>query len=323
MHIWVRESDTKIRAVYALEESLPGQKEVPLQENLDRMKAVTQRLMLLKGKPVQDLMLLVKQDMPDEETVEILTSSPQIWYTDLRDGRVFLYEAQTDRFGEIRADDVEDLIRTYKSAKQKQNRNELVRTFTPVNTSLVLINIFVFLLEWFLTASGVGLSLDALFAMNYHAIAENGEYYRLFTAMFLHFGVYHLSQNMLILLVIGSRMERILGRFRYLVLYLLSGLGASLASLYFTLAPNPGTVAAGASGAIFGVMGSMLAVVISELISKRKRRTQEIGMIGIIFMIGAALSYGFTSTGVDNAAHLGGLVCGFILTMGYSLLQGF
>lgn len=323
MHIWMRESEAKLWVIYALEENLPGQKEVPLEESLDRMEAVTRRLMLVKGKPTQDLMLLVRQDMPDEKMVELLSTSPKIWHTDLRDGRVFLYEAQSDRFGEIRADDVEDLIRTYKGAKEKQNRNELVKTFTPVNTTLVLINIFVFLLDWFLSASGVRVSFDDLFAMNYHAIVENGEYYRLFTAMFIHFGIYHLSQNMLILVVIGSRMERILGRLRYLVLYLVSGLGASLTSLYFTLAPNPGTMAAGASGAIFGVMGSMLAVVLSELVSKRRRRTQEIGMIGIIFMIGAALSYGFTSTGVDNAAHIGGLVCGFLLTMVYSLLQAF
>ena len=136
----------------------------------------------------------------------------------------------------------------------------------------------------------------------------------MFTAMFLHFGADHLLQNMLILLLIGSRLERIVGKGKYLFIYLGAGLGSSLSSLFITLAREPYTVAAGASGAIFGVMGGLLFLILKDMIQGKRKRMKEIGLTGIIFMIVSALSYGFATTGVDNAAHVGGLIAGFILT---------
>ena len=73
-------------------------------------------------------------------------------------------------------------------------------------------------------------------------------------------------------------------------------------------------MSAGASGAIFGVMGGLLFLIIKDVVQKKRKRMEEIGLSGMIFVIVSALSYGFTTTGVDNAAHVGGLVCGFVLT---------
>ena len=186
--------------------------------------------------------------------------------------------------------------------------------FTPVNTGLVVVNVLVFL-----ALSLVGNVTDAVFmaehgAMYREAIADRGEIWRLFTSVFMHFGVEHLLQNMLILLLIGSRLEKITGSIRYLLLYMGSGLAASAASYFFTLAGDPYTVSAGASGAIFGVMGGLLFMVLKDLVQKRRRRIQEIGLSGILFVIVSALSYGFSTAGVDNAAHVGGLVAGCVLT---------
>ena len=165
----------------------------------------------------------------------------------------------------------------------------------------------------------MGNVMDAVFmadhgAMVWDAVVEQGEYYRLFTSTFMHFGVEHLVQNMLILLLIGPRLERILGGGKYLAVYLGSGIAASLTSLFVTLARDPYTVSAGASGAIFGVMGGLLFLIIKDVVQKKRKRMEEIGLSGMIFVIVSALSYGFTTTGVDNAAHVGGLVCGFVLT---------
>ena len=74
-------------------------------------------------------------------------------------------------------------------------------------------------------------------------------------------------------------------------------------------------ISAGASGAIFGVMGGLLYYIISDIIQKKRHRVEEIGLTGMIFMVASALSYGFFSTGIDNAAHIGGLVGGFLITM--------
>ena len=103
------------------------------------------------------------------------------------------------------------------------------------------------------------------------------------------------------------------------MLYCGSGVTASLCSLAFTLQGEPFTVSAGASGAVFGVMGGLLYFILRDFLRKERGRIQEIGLNGIVFMIIAALSYGFTTGGVDNAAHLGGVFAGFFLA-GFSTL---
>ena len=94
-----------------------------------------------------------------------------------------------------------------------------------------------------------------------------------------------------------------------------AGLTGAVTSILFTLGSNPNTVSAGASGAIFGVMGGLLFCILADVIQKKRHRVEEIGLTGMIFMVCSALSYGFFSTGVDNAAHIGGLLGGFVLTM--------
>ena len=101
----------------------------------------------------------------------------------------------------------------------------------------------------------------------------------------------------------------------YLLIYIGAGLIGAGTSIIFTLGNNPNTVSAGASGAIFGVMGGLLYYIISDIIQKKRHRVEEIGLTGMIFMVASALSYGFFSTGIDNAAHIGGLVGGFLITM--------
>ena len=110
-------------------------------------------------------------------------------------------------------------------------------------------------------------------------------------------------------------LERITGKLSYLLIYIGAGLIGAGTSIIFTLGNNPNTVSAGASGAIFGVMGGLLYYIISDIIQKKRHRVEEIGLTGMIFMVASALSYGFFSTGIDNAAHIGGLVGGFLITM--------
>lgn len=106
-------------------------------------------------------------------------------------------------------------------------------------------------------------------AIDWMDVVEKHQYYRLFTSMFLHFGADHLLQNMLILLVIGCRLERITGKLSYLLIYIGAGLIGAGTSIIFTLGNNPNTVSAGASGAIFGVMGGLLYYIISDIIQKK------------------------------------------------------
>ena len=136
----------------------------------------------------------------------------------------------------------------------------------------------------------------------------NGEYYRLFTSMFLHFGFYHIVYNMLSLIFLGDILETIAGPARYLIIYLAGGIGGNLLSLAVSMRTGSYAVSAGASGAIFSVIGALLYIAL------RNRGTfGERNMKKLVFMIVLMIMQGTVDKGVDGAAHLGGLISGFLL----------
>ncbi len=181
------------------------------------------------------------------------------------------------------------------------------REFTPVNTALVVINVIVFLVMSF-----IGPTDDVEFmlghgAMFVPAVLENGEYYRFFTCMFLHFGFMHLAGNMVVLLFLGDNVERAVGKIRFILIYILGGLFGSLGSFVYALKYNLGIVSAGASGAIFALIGALLWLVI-----RNKGRLEDMTTVRICVLIAYALYNGITSANVDMAAHLFGLFGGFL-----------
>jgi membrane associated rhomboid family serine protease len=158
------------------------------------------------------------------------------------------------------------------------------------------------------------LDLETAAGSNFGPLTTHGEWWRLVTALFVHFGLLHLLFNMLSLAVFGALAERLFGIANFLFIYFVSGIAANLTSL--TLKPAIDT--AGASGAIFGILGALLVVY------WRNRRTVPFSIIraertGIIVFTGLALLSGFLSKQVDNGAHVGGLVTGLML--GLTLTQ--
>lgn len=132
-----------------------------------------------------------------------------------------------------------------------------------------------------------------------------GEWWRLLTCCFEHIGLMHLLLNMYALAMVGVYLEPLLGRGRMLVLYGVTGVCASLASLWW----HENIISAGASGAIFGLYGVFLALLMTDLIHKEVRKNL-LSSIGIFVVYN--LIYGLKG-GVDNAAHIGGLVSGLVL----------
>ena len=180
----------------------------------------------------------------------------------------------------------------------------------PATMALILINVLVFIAVEF-----TGTSQDAWHVLEYGAaytpyIIQNGEVYRLFTSMFLHFGIEHLVNNMLVLFVLGSRLERVIGKIRFLLIYLLGGIAGNVVSLFLELKMQEFSVSAGASGAVFAVMGAMIYAVI-----RGKGHIEDLSARQVVIMAAFSLYFGFTSEGVDNAAHVGGLICGFLLAV--------
>ena len=179
--------------------------------------------------------------------------------------------------------------------------------FTPVNTAMVIINVAVFIA---LTIAGstedVGFMLEHG-AMFVPSILEKGEIYRFFTCMFLHFGFMHLAGNMVVLMFLGDNVERAVGKYKFLIIYILGGLFGSLGSFAYALVYNPGIVSAGASGAIFALIGALLWLVI-----RNKGRLDDMTTLRMCVLIAYALYNGITSENVDMAAHLFGLIGGFL-----------
>lgn len=180
----------------------------------------------------------------------------------------------------------------------------------PCTVVLIAVNTAVFL-----ALSFIGMTEDAGFMLQHGAmyapdILYNGKYYELFTSMFLHFGFQHLMSNMISLGVMGWQLESAIGRIRYLLIYLLSGIGGNLLSLAADIHGGEYVVSAGASGAIFGIIGALLYIAI-----RNYGRVGSVSGRGIVFMIIITFYYGYSNTGVDNYAHIGGLISGFLLAV--------
>lgn len=177
-----------------------------------------------------------------------------------------------------------------------------------VTFALIAINISYFL---FLEVAGSTESTSFMVshgAMYAPLVLEEGEYYRLLTSVFMHFGINHIMNNMLILFILGDNLERALGHIKYLLFYLLCGVGANVVSMLVNLGSYREVVSAGASGAIFGVIGGLLYAVLIN-----RGQLEDLSTRQLVIVIACSLYFGFTSTGVDNAAHIAGLLTGIVL----------
>lgn len=183
-----------------------------------------------------------------------------------------------------------------------------VRKKIPVVTIFfVVINIFIWLI-----LELMGDTADSGFMLEHGAayppyIIENDEWWRLFSCMFLHFGAEHLINNMLLLGVTGIRLEYTLGSIRFGILYLFSGLCGSFLSVYEEVKQLDPAVSAGASGAVFGVIGGLIAWAVWN-----KGKVEGLTTKGLLGMAALSLYYGFSTAGVDNWGHIGGLAGGFL-----------
>ena len=139
---------------------------------------------------------------------------------------------------------------------------------------------------------------------------QQGQWWRLLTSSFLHIGPVHLALNMLGLLLVGPTVERLYGHWLFLLLYIGAALAGSAASLHFSASSG---VSVGASAAVFGCAGSLLTM----LVRHRRQLPQKFGrqaLAGIVLVIVVALVQGL-APGVDNAAHVGGLLAGIALAL--------
>ena len=178
--------------------------------------------------------------------------------------------------------------------------------------ALVAINVLVFIAMAVATGGDSILKPDGrvhvAWGSNFGPLTTDGEWWRLFTSMFLHFGLIHLVFNMIGLWDGGRLSEKLYGQAEFLLLYVVSGLAGSVASLLW----HPEVNSAGASGAIFGVYGALLTFV---LMPGNRVPSSTSGMlwVGTAAFLAYSLINGMAREGIDNAAHVGGLLAGVLM----------
>lgn len=177
--------------------------------------------------------------------------------------------------------------------------------FTPI---IILLNLLVFVGMWIdggsLTAPGSKVLIE--WGANYTPLTRGGQWWRLLTSCFVHIGAVHLLMNMFAFIFVSIIVEPLVGRWKFLFLYITSGIVGSLISLWW----HNITISAGASGAIFGMYGVYLILLTTPFVEKTSRKKL---LISVLIFIAFNLAGGMKE-GIDNAAHTGGLISGIVLT---------
>lgn len=200
-------------------------------------------------------------------------------------------------------------------AQQQLDKIPVVRRMraSSLTMTLIGINVGLFVVMSLLAASDPQRSYGRVLA-EFGAlppVLPRDQWWRLIASMFLHVGLLHLAFNMFALFLFGQAVEGRYGKLRFIALYLTSGLLGSAASLVFT----SGGLRAGASGAVFGVLGAWVAFYFIHRGSPGARQQLQ----SLFILVGLNIFIGVSSPNIDNAAHVGGLIGGFLLGLGLEL----
>ncbi len=227
----------------------------------------------------------------------------QLWYFDIQQGNLFPFPPTKDQL-------IPHWLRQLASGKSVSLLGDTreKQTFIPFLTYILLgMNLIVFLL---MTLAGGSTDQRVLvaFGAKVNTLIQAGEIWRLLTSTFIHIGIMHLVFNLYALWALGPLTEESFGHRRFFMIYIFSGLGGSIASFLFTTA-----LSAGASGAIFGLLGALMY----DSFKRPNLWKSGLGM-NLIIVILVNFGFGLIQPGIDNFAHLGGLLTGTLFSVFYS-----
>lgn len=207
--------------------------------------------------------------------------------------------------------DGEDAVRAQESEKAKWFSRKALFS---VNNLLILLNVIAFI--WLELQ---GSTTDQLFMLEHGAlywpyVEHFDQWYRVISSVFMHFGFGHLFNNMIVLFFVGATMERALGKRKYTALYLVAGIAGNLLSCWYYNVTDYPVMICGASGAIFGVVGGLLYLVI-----RNRGHYEDLSIRRMVLFIIMSVYSGMASPQINLTAHLGGMLAGFI--MGFLLYR--
>ena len=190
----------------------------------------------------------------------------------------------------------------------KKKRNNKRDKYMMLTNILIAVNLLVFLISAWISKNIFDIDIYTLIIMGakVNSLIDKGQVWRLITCAFLHGGLIHIFFNMYALKILGPEIEYVYGKVKYLVIYLLSAIAASIFSYIF----GPPAVSVGASGAIFGLFGAMLIFGI-----KHRKQMGKAYMMNILQVIFVNVIIGISSSNIDNAAHFGGLIVGALIAL--------
>lgn len=254
------------------------------------------------------LSLILAQDL--EKARKLAADDRFAWIITVGERRLIISRNQVSDFYGLKRE-LEDWLSKAPEHIEPDKGFPLQKKLPAVTIGLILLNVVIFIICTF-----TGELLYNIGDLEFFGVLERGEYYRFFTALFLHGGIPHLFNNMFLLYFIGEIVEKEIGKTGFLTAYLLSGLGGGILSLSYDIWSGQYYGSIGASGAIFGIMGVLLV-----LTALHKGRLQNVTLLRLLFMIIYSLSVGFSSTTTDNAAHIGGFITGVIVGIIAGLLK--
>ena len=273
------------------------------------------------------LLSLIFTEFPENAKLLLAgTNTDSQWIVDLKGYRLMIYENQGNAFADLKHaleellyDEQEILQRigTGQMGEGYRNRQQpfrISRYFTLINCCIVAVNVIMYLITHFTQLFGGPHSMLMGGALSWYDVYEKHQYYRILTAMFMHANISHIFNNMLVLLFLGDNLERAAGRWKYLFLYFGSGILAGITSISYNMwkdgfqYSDTTVYSIGASGAIFGVVGAMLFIVMVN-----KGRLENISTRQMILFAIFSIYGGVANTQIDMAAHIGGFLAGFLM----------
>lgn len=192
----------------------------------------------------------------------------------------------------------------------RSGQNGHIKIVSLINSIIIAVNILIYILFHYTGIFGETIDAIKKGALFWYYVKEDREYYRLITSMFLHSDFGHLLNNMMVLFFVGDNLERAAGKIKYLLIYFGSGIIAGISSIGYNMIRKSEIMSIGASGAIFGIVGAMVYILLVN-----KGRLEDISSRQIILFAVFSLYGGIINVNVDNVAHIGGFIGGIILAI--------
>lgn len=263
---------------------------------------------LAKATPTENILYILVTNYVERDQKLAQIPGINLWLVDEFEQQLYIYETQPDDFYDLKRGIVQAISETPSAKTTKALRT---KNWPWVTIILIAINVIVFII---LTLNGNTESAEYMLSKGAAygpAIFDHHEYWRLITCMFMHFGLMHLASNMIYLGIVGTTIEKGIGHLKFALLYMLSGFAASLLSAAIYYFAGDYTVAAGASGAIYGLIG----VVVYLTFKNRGRMSRSNMWFRVTTVLLFIFVSNFLDKSVDAVAHIAGFAFGLLLAV--------